>query len=132
MITERNKNLLLISLKQIPIIELACKKSNISRATFYRLKKQNKDFAEAVNEAIVEGEGLITDMSESQLIALIKDKNFQAIQLWLKHHHHKYNDRIEITGNLSIEDEKLTDEQSAIVKQALKLGLFNQKYDKEK
>ena len=77
----KEKEALLESLKQVPIIEYACKRTGISRTTFYRWKKDDKEFAKAVEEALTEGEELITDLSENQLISLIKDKNFQAIQL---------------------------------------------------
>ena len=122
MISERNKNLLLNNLKQIPIIELACSKSSVSRATFYRHKKQDKEFAKLVDEALAEGEGFINDMSESQLIALIKSKNFQAIQLWLRHHHPKYSQKLEVSGNINIKEEPLSAEQEELVKKSLKLA----------
>ncbi len=122
MISEKEKQLLLDNLRQIPLVEVACKKSNISRATFYRWKKEDKEFAKAVEEAMFEGENLITDMSESQLISLIKDRNFQAVQLWLRVHHPKYNPKLEITGNLNIEEEPLTPEQKELVEKSLTLA----------
>ncbi len=119
MITEEEKNTLLDNLRQMPIVELACKKNNISRASFYRWKKDDKEFAKMVDEAISDGESLITDMSESQLISLIKDRNFQAIQLWLKHHHKKYAEKLDITTNVNIKEEPLTPEQKELVEKAL-------------
>ena len=38
---------------------------------------------------------MVNDLSESQLISLIKDKDFKSMVLWLKVHHPKY------TKNLS-------------------------------
>lgn len=102
MITDEEKNTLLDNLRQMPIVELACKKTGIGRSTFYRHKKEDKEFSRAVEEAIQEGESLISDLSESQLISLIRDGNFQAIQLWLKHHHKKYSEKLEITANVNI------------------------------
>ena len=94
----------------------------LSRASLYRWKQKNKKFAKEVEEAILEGEMLITDMSEAQLITLIRDKNFPAIQLWLKHHHPKYTNKIEITGNLNIKEEPLTPEQQQLVEKSLALA----------
>ena len=117
---DKDKQLLLNRLKETPIIEFACKKIGIGRATYYRWR-EDKEFAKSADEAIAEGEAFITDMSESQLISMIRDRNFQAIQLWLRHHHAKYSQKIEITANISQQDE-LTPEQEAVVREALRLA----------
>jgi len=119
---DKTKELLIEQLKKTPIAQIACEKIGISRATFYRWKKENKEFAETADEAITEGEMLITDMSESQLISLIRDKNFAAIQLWLRHHHPKYNQKVEITATFQSPQEELTPEQDAVVREALCLA----------
>ena len=125
---DKLKNLLLEQLKGTPIIQLACTKVNIGRATYYRWRKESKKFAKEADTAIIEGESLITDMSETQLIGLIRDKNFPAIQLWLKIHHPKYSNKVEVTGNLNIKDEPLTPEQKELVEKALSLaGLLEDK-----
>lgn len=118
----KQKELFLEQLKKMPIIQIACKNSGISRATIYRWKKEDKEFAKNMNGAILEGETFITDVSESQLISMIKDKNFPAIQLWLRTHHPKYGNKIELLGNLKIENEPLTVEQQEIVRRALQLA----------
>ena len=116
-------------LKKTPIIQLACERAGISRATFYRWQEKDKKFNKEVRDAMTEGEMFINELSESQIIALIKDKNFQAIQLWLKNHHPKYTDKIEISGNINNIEEKLAPEQAAVVRAALKLARFNKKND---
>lgn len=134
MITEKDKDQLIDILKQMPIIESACRKANISRTTFYRWKREDKEFAKAVEEAMTEGENLISDLSENQLISLIRDGNFQAIQLWLKHHHKKYAEKLDITANLNIKEEPLTPEQKKLVEKALtQAGILlknNQNYER--
>jgi len=129
---DKTKELLLSQLRKTPIIQIACEKSHVARASFYRWKAKNKRFAKAAEEAITEGEMLITDMSEMQLIGLIRDKNFQAVQLWLRHHHPKYSDKVEINGHLTYLDEDLTPKQASVVKQALRLAFFEKKHGKEK
>ena len=119
MITEQEKNSLLENLRQIPIVELACKKSGVARASFYRLKKDDKEFSKLVEDAILDGEDLINDLSQSQLVSSIRDGNFQAIQLWLKHHHKKYADTIEVSGSIDVKDKPLTDEQKELVERSL-------------
>ena len=122
------KKIIIEQLRKIPIAQIACEKSNVSRATYYRWRKEDKEFEKLSDEAMIEGESLISDMSEHQVISLIRDRNFPAIQLWLKNHHSKYSDKVEISGNLKLEDEALTLEQQELIEQALKLsGLVNNK-----
>lgn len=104
-----------------PIVQIVCEKAGISRATYYRWRSEDETFKKEADIAIAEGEALITDMSESQLISLIRDRNFQAVQLWLKHHHPSYSTRVEITANVK-NDYELTPEQKALVQEALRLA----------
>ena len=117
----KEKATLLGNLKKMPIVHIACEKSNIGRATYYRWCTDDKEFRKQADEAIAEGEALITDMSESQLISLIKDRKFPAVQLWLRHHHPKYTNRIEIIEHAAQSDE-LTSEQKKVVQEALRLA----------
>lgn len=119
---KNQKELLLEQLRKTPIVQIACERSGVSRATFYRWKIEDKDFAKLTEQAITDGEALITDMTESQLISLVKDKNFHAIQLWLRHHHSKYSNRVEINATINSPVEQLTPEQEAVIKEALKLA----------
>jgi len=118
----KNKEIAIEQLKKTPIVQIACEKASISRATYYRWREEDAQFKKATDEAMAAGEALITDMTESQLVSLIRDRNFPAIQLWLKHHHPKYNNKVEVTGSLKLEEEPLTAEQQALVEQALKLA----------
>ena len=83
--------------------------------------KEDSAFAKDVGTATAEGEAFITDMSESQLITMIRDKNFQALQLWLRHHHPKYGNKVDVSAKLSV-DEPLTEEQEMLIKEALRLA----------
>jgi predicted DNA-binding transcriptional regulator AlpA len=123
---DKTKKVLLEQLRQMPIIEIACKKSGVSRATFYRWKKEDSEFEKLAEVAITEGEGFITDLSESQLISLIKDRSFPAIQLWLKHHNNKYKTKVEISGSLLQIREELTQEETDVLRQALELAGFEE------
>jgi hypothetical protein len=107
-------------LRKVPIIQVACEKTGLSRNSIYRWKREDKAFAKKMDEALAEGVALVNDMSESQLLTLIKEKNYSAISFWLRHRNDNYKDRIEITTK---EDrEELTPSQAKIVKQALMLA----------
>lgn len=118
----QQKSLLVEQLKKTPIIQIACEKVGVARATYYRWKKQDAMFAKEADEAIVTGELLINDLAESQLLSAIKDKNLTAIIFWLKHHHARYTTRVEVTAQLRRAPEELTPEQEAVVMKALELA----------
>jgi len=116
----KEKKELIEQLKKVPIIQIACERIGVSRPTFYRWKKDDDDFAKAVKEALSEGVIFINELSESQVITLIKEKNLSAVRFWLRHNHPKYAQRIEITTKEL--QEELNPEQEAVVKEALRLS----------
>lgn len=124
MISSDAKKRFLEILRKTPIIQLACERSGISRASLYRWKKDNSAFAQEVDEAIIEGCGMITDIAESQLLQAIKERNITAVMFWLKHHHRAYASKLELSGKLAMDD-SLTPEQEETVRQALKAFLPN-------
>lgn len=130
--TVQQKQLLLEQLKKTPIILVACEKTGISRPTYYRWRKESKQFSKVADEAISLGELLVTDLSESQLITLIKEKNFQAIQLWLRQHHPKYAAKLEISGKIEHAEGPLNTKQKSIIRQALRLSMINKQHYYEK
>ena len=107
-------------LKKVPIVQVACEKTGLSRNSIYRWKKDDKSFSVKMDQAMSVGVAFVNDMSESQLLTMIKEKNWSAISFWLKHRNDNYRDKVEITTK---EDkEELTPSQAKIVKQALKLA----------
>jgi hypothetical protein len=111
------KKVLLEQLRKIPIVQIACERADIGRTTYYRWRREDETFKKSADEAMQDGEEMINDLSESQLITLIKEKNFSAIQLWLRQHHPKYRTKVELTAK--IEDESLTPEEEILVRKAL-------------
>ncbi|MFA6466761.1 MAG: phBC6A51 family helix-turn-helix protein [Patescibacteria group bacterium] len=128
------KNIFLEELKKIPIVQIACEKTGISRNSIYRWKRDDKNFSKAMDEALTEGEALVNDMSESQLLTLIKEKNFSAIRFWLNHRNPKFRDKVEVTSKFEDSGE-LTPSQAEIVRKALQLAeilpLNNKSDDKQ-
>lgn len=110
----------LIELVKVPIVQVACEKTDLSRNTVYRWRKEDPAFLKKMDEALAEGVALVNDISESQLLTLIKEKNYPAISFWLRHRNSNYKNKLEITTKEDLEE--LTPSQAKIVKQALKLA----------
>lgn len=117
------KKQFLEELKRVPVIQVACEKTGISRQTYYRWLKNNKEFEKQSEESLKEGVKFVNDMSETQLLNLIKGGEFKAVAFWLKHRNDNYKQKIEVT---TVEKEQeLTEEQKEIIKQALALSNNN-------
>ena len=115
-----DKKAIIEQLKKTPIIQVTCEKLGISRATFYRWKKNDEKFAEEVDFALQEGSQLINDMAESQLITAIKNGNLTGIIFWLKNHHKNYSPKLEVTTKNT--EVPLKDEQKEIIRQSLNMA----------
>lgn len=112
---------LLEKLKETPIVELACRKVGVARATYYRWRVNDEKFAKEAELSLEAGSALVNDMAENQLLIAIKEQNMTAIIYWLNHHHPAYATKIEVTAK-QVESEKLTSEQEKIVAEALAKG----------
>lgn len=119
---------LLKQLKKTPIVEVACKKMGVGRATYYRWKKEDPKFADEAEFALQEGSQLINDMAESQLINAIKDGNMTGIIFWLKNHHKQYSPKLEVTTRNG--DLPLTDEQKELIRRSLAMAFPNKSEEK--
>lgn len=105
-----DKKRLIEQLRKTPIVQIACEKTGISRATFYRWC-QEEEFAKEARDSLQKGKSLVNDLAESQLISSIKDKRLPAISFWLKYNHPDYRTKVELSGinnqeNLSKEQEE--------------------------
>lgn len=107
-------------LAKVPIVQVACEKTGVSRNSVYRWKKDDKSFAMEMEKALSEGVAFVNDMSESQLLTMIKEKNYQAISFWLRHRNDHYKNKLEITTKE--ESEELSPSQKKTVRHALKLA----------
>ncbi|MEN9880820.1 MAG: hypothetical protein RLZZ308_3 [Candidatus Parcubacteria bacterium] len=107
-------------LAKVPIVQVACEKTGLSRNSIYRWRKEDKTFEKKMDEALASGVAFVNDMSESQLLTLIKEKSYSAISFWLRHRNDNYKDKLEVTTK---EDNgELTKDQEKIVRNALKLA----------
>jgi hypothetical protein len=118
-------------LRKVPIVQVAAEKTAISRNSIYRWRKEDPEFCEKMDQAISDGVGFINDMSESQLLTLIKEKDYRSISFWLKHRNDNYKSKIEITAKISEPKKELTPEQKETVTEALKLASLMSEEAKE-
>ena len=109
----------LVELQKVPIVQVACEKSGVSRNSVYRWRREDKEFAKAFDEALVEGVSYVNDMSESQLLQLIKEKNFSAVRFWLNKRHPAYREKIEVVNRHEVKE--LSEEQKETIRLALQL-----------
>jgi len=119
---DRIKDSFIEQIRKIPIIQVACEKVGVARSSVYRWRDEDEEFRKELEEALAEGETLINEMSESQLISLIRDKSWQAISFWLRKRSPKFKDRVEVTGSIESPKNELTPEQQTIVSEALRLA----------
>jgi len=119
----KNKLQVVEQLKTAPIVQIACQKTGISRATYYRWREIDPKFKESSDKALKEGIAFINDLAESQLLSSIKDKNMTAIIFWLKSHHSDYDTtKLQITTGDTKKDEPLSPEQQKLITQALQMA----------
>lgn len=109
---------LIEQLRRTPIIQVACEKTGIGRASYYRWRKDDPDFAKACDEALAEGVELVSDLAESKLIGAIKEQNHSAISFWLRHRHPAYAQKLQIQAKVETEA-PLSPEQEELVRRAL-------------
>lgn len=126
----RKKVALLEEFKKTPVVQVACQKTGISRATYYRWKKEDEVFSKEADAALEEGSLFVNDIAESQLLSAIKEQNMTAIIFWLKHHHKMYATKVEITTPVK-QMEKLDPDQEKLVRKALALASLVPKEGKE-
>lgn len=122
---DRTKDLFLEQIRKIPIIQVACEKVGVARSSVYRWRDEDEEFCKELEKALTEGEALINEMSESQLISLIREKSWQAISFWLRKRSPKFKDRVEVTGSIESPQNELSLEQQVIVTEALRLASLN-------
>lgn len=113
------KEAFLGELRKVPIVQVACERVNISRNSIYRWRNDDPKFRAEMDEALTEGDALVSDMSESQLLTLIKEKNWQAISFWLRHRSPRFRDSMDVSVKTAKEEPELTPEQKKIIRKAL-------------
>lgn len=99
-------------LERTPIVYIACEKTGISRNTFYRWIKEDKEFAKNADESLKRGIDLVNDVAESNVLNGIKNQDRKWTEFWLNHRHPQYKKRL----YYSREDSELIDEKYREIK----------------
>ncbi len=86
----KGKTRIIMALYDVPVIEVALKKANVPRSTYYRWKTEDAQFTQLCELAMEQSRELINDLAESKLIANIKDNEFSSIKFWLQHNSLRY------------------------------------------
>ncbi len=91
-------------LKKTPIIQISCDKAGVHRSSYYRWRTEDPEFAKDADLAMAEGYAYLTDISEAQLITLIREKNWNAISFYLRANHPLYTNKININATVKDAD----------------------------
>jgi len=131
-IIEQNKAIakdhMVKQLQDMPIVEIACRRAGVPRATYYRWLRSDADFAEKCRAALEHSTQAVSDIAEAKLISAIQEGNMSAISFWLRSRHPAYQTKVNVQGTINHRTEILTDEQSQLVERALRLaGLIEYK-----
>jgi hypothetical protein len=122
---KKQKEDLIEQLKKNPVVQIACEKLEIGRATHYRWYTDDKEYAQAVDTAINEGVSFVAEFAESQLFNAVRNNEPWAIGMVLKAMHPRYKNKVEITGNIAHVMRELTAEDEELIKESLRLALPN-------
>lgn len=123
--TKEQKERLLVELAKVPIVQVACQRVGIGRATYYSWREADMAFRKLADKAVTEGSLVINDLAESKLISNIQDGNNTSIIFWLKNHHGGYNEKILHQHEHLHAMEITTDEQREIVRALNNIGYAN-------
>lgn len=81
---------IITELEKMPNRSYVCQKLGISRQTLYRWLRDDYEFADEVEEAMKTGRDNINDLSESELIKMIREGKYTALKYWLDNNHKNY------------------------------------------
>lgn len=88
---DADKSKILKTLYDTPIVTAACQKIGLPRATYYRWRQEDIEFAVAADKTIEIGTYRVNDLAESKMITLIQEGDFRAIAFWLNNKHPDYD-----------------------------------------
>ena len=92
--TDRSKSKMLEYLTDSGNISFSCKRTGISRETYYRWIDEDRPFGAKALEAIDFGKTFINDLAHSHLVQHIQNGHMQAIRFQLSNCHPDYRPKV--------------------------------------
>lgn len=96
----QQKTDVLVALEKIPVVQIACQRAGVSKATYYRWRQNDLEFMELADIARQEGMTTICELAKSKLIEQINDGNLTAAIFWLKSRDPEFTERKHIVNEL--------------------------------
>jgi len=109
---KKDKKQFIKALQISPIVGDVCRKLDIARATYYRWRDSDPDFAAQSEEALRQSASSVSDLAESQLITAISEGDMRAITFWLTRRNENYLDPLK-RRELELEYQRLQRAQKA-------------------
>ncbi len=129
---KKQKEDLIDQLKKNPVIQIACEKLDIGRATHYRWYADDEEYAKAVDSAIAEGVTFVAEFAESQLLNAVRNGDPWAVSMVLRAMHPRYKNKVEFIGTINHTNRELTEEDIEFMKESLILALPTNQNQNEK
>ncbi len=125
--TKDSKNKMLEALRENHIVLAACRKTGISKSSFYRWCQDDPAFATEAGAAIQEGIDLVNGAAESNVVVGIKNQDKDLTKFWLTHRHPAFADKIKIESEKP--DDPLTPEEEEKMLSGLAAWRLSQEQD---
>lgn len=107
------------------IVQLACERTGIGRATYYMWRSEDEEFKKKADEAINTGRAYLNDIAFSGLLKKMQEGNMTALIFFLKNNHVWFGDKIRHEHEhriIGVGDRVLTDEQREQIVHALRVS----------
>jgi hypothetical protein len=118
---KENRKVFLEQIRKTPVIQAACDMVGVTRTTIHRWRKDDPEFAKALDDALHDGRSLVSDVAISQLLTAIKNGDLGAVKYWLNHFDENFKTKVEFSGTMRQMREELTEEEAAMIGDALLL-----------
>lgn len=117
--TAKQQAKLLTILEEYPIIQVACQKAGVGRATYYKWRTEDKEFMKKADVALDSGVKFINDLAESKLIRNIQDGQNTAIIYWLKNRNRAYSEKMLHRHMHEVMTREVDPETQAMIRKAM-------------
>lgn len=86
----RTKEKFLEELRKTPIVQVVCEKLGVSRNTYYRWVKEDLGYEIEATKALSEGEAVVNDVAESNVLRGIQNQDKDYTKYWLGHRNPRF------------------------------------------